>query len=131
MSKQILVNASHYETRVAALENGEIRSLHIEREEDRNVVGNIYKGLVKRVLPGMQAAFLELGLERTAFLYVDDIIEQPFGGDIEYMDSEDDDESDSDQGDRSSSGGDDFDEEDAPLPQVEPASDIVQVSKAE
>src|SRR5436305_756053 len=88
MSKQILVNASHYETRVATLENGEIRQLHIEREEDRNVVGNIYKGLVKRVLPGMQAAFLELGLERTAFLYVDDIIEEPIGSDVEVMEDD-------------------------------------------
>jgi len=86
MSRQILVNASHYETRVATLENGEIRQLHIEREEDRNVVGNIYQGLVKRVLPGMQAAFLELGLERTAFLYVDDIVEEPLGSDVEYED---------------------------------------------
>ncbi len=90
MSKQILVNSSHYETRVATLENGEIRQLHIEREEDKNVVGNIYLGVVKRVLPGMQAAFLELGLERTAFLYVDDIIEQPFGGDVEVLDTTDD-----------------------------------------
>jgi ribonuclease G len=57
MSRQILVNASHYETRVATLEDGEIRQLHIEREEDRNVVGNIYKGVVKRVLPGMQGLF--------------------------------------------------------------------------
>jgi ribonuclease G len=98
MSKQILVNASHYETRVATLENGEIKSLHIEREEDRNVVGNVYKGLVKRVLPGMQAAFLELGLERTAFLYVDDIVEEPLGSDVEYdddMDDEDDSREDS------------------------------------
>lgn len=92
MSKQILVNASHYETRVATLENGEIRQLHIEREEDKNVVGNVYLGLVKRVLPGMQAAFLELGLERTAFLYVDDIIEQPLGGDVDYLDEGDEDE---------------------------------------
>ncbi len=89
MSKQILVNASHYETRVATLEDGEIRQLHIEREEDRNVVGNIYKGVVKRVLPGMQAAFLELGLERTAFLYVDDIIDEPFGTDVDFVDEED------------------------------------------
>src|SRR5476651_1679330 len=88
MSKQILVNSSHYETRVATLENGEIRSLHIEREEDRNVVGNIYKGLVKRVLPGMQAAFLELGLERTAFLYVDDIIDEPFGTGVDYLEDD-------------------------------------------
>ncbi len=82
------MNASHYETRVATLEDGEIRQLHIEREEDRNVVGNIYKGVVKRVLPGMQAAFLELGLERTAFLYVDDIIDEPFGTDFEVIEEE-------------------------------------------
>src|SRR5580765_4170716 len=88
MSKQILVNSSHYETRVATLEDGEIRSLHIEREEDRNVVGNVYKGVVKRVLPGMQAAFLELGLERTAFLYVDDIVQDPFGSDVEVEEDE-------------------------------------------
>ncbi|NDD03771.1 MAG: Rne/Rng family ribonuclease, partial [Proteobacteria bacterium] len=62
MSKQILVNSNHYETRVALLEDGEIKQLHIEREEDKNVVGNVYLGVVKRVLPGMQAAFLELGL---------------------------------------------------------------------
>lgn len=88
MSKQILVNASPFETRVANLENGEIKQLHIEREEDKNVVGNIYKGVVKRVLPGMQAAFLELGLERTAFLYVDDIIEEPLGTDVEFFEEE-------------------------------------------
>jgi len=88
MSKQILVNSNHYETRVALLENGEIKQLHIEREEDKNVVGNVYLGVVKRVLPGMQAAFLELGLERTAFLYVDDIIDEPFGSDVEVFDEE-------------------------------------------
>ena len=84
MAREILVNASPYEMRVAILEGGEIVQLYWERQEDRNVVGNIYKGVVKRVLPGMQAAFLELGLERTAFLYVDDIIEQPLGRDFEY-----------------------------------------------
>ena len=88
MSKQILVNSNHYETRVALLEDGEIKQLHIEREEDKNVVGNIYLGVVKRVLPGMQAAFLELGLERTAFLYVDDIIDEPFGSDVDVLDEE-------------------------------------------
>ena len=88
MSKQILVNSNHYETRVALLEDGEIKQLHIEREEDKNVVGNVYLGVVKRVLPGMQAAFLELGLERTAFLYVDDIIDEPFGSDVDVLDEE-------------------------------------------
>ncbi len=108
MSKQILVNSSHYETRVATLEDGEIRQLHIEREEDRNVVGNVYKGIVKRVLPGMQAAFLELGLERTAFLYVDDIIDEPFGTDVEFVDQDDhgDDSSDEDIDDELDEDGD-------------------------
>lgn len=105
MSKQILVNASSFETRVATLENGEIRQLHIEREEDKNVVGNVYKGVVKRVLPGMQAAFLELGLERTAFLYVDDIIEEPLGSDVELFEEEEGDY----QGDNPP---DEFDDED-------------------
>lgn len=108
MSKQILVNSSHYETRVATLEDGEIRQLHIEREEDRNVVGNVYKGIVKRVLPGMQAAFLELGLERTAFLYVDDIIDEPFGTDVEFVDQDDhgDESSDEDLDDELDEDGD-------------------------
>jgi len=90
MSKQILINSNHYETRVALLEDGEIKQLHIEREEDKNVVGNVYLGVVKRVLPGMQAAFLELGLERTAFLYVDDIIEEPFGSDVDVLEEDED-----------------------------------------
>jgi len=88
MSMQILVNSNFYETRVAILENGALKELHLEREEDKNVVGNIYKGLVKRVLPGMQAAFLELGLERTAFLYVDDITDGPFENSDEMGDEE-------------------------------------------
>src|ERR1700679_1402330 len=111
MSRQILVNASHYETRVATLEDGEIRQLHIEREEDRNVVGNIYKGLVKRVLPGMQAAFLELGLERTAFLYVDDIIDEPFGTDVDYMDDATSEGDDDTSGEYDDDDGDDLDGE--------------------
>lgn len=113
MSKQILVNSSPYETRVATLSDGEIKELHIEREEDRNVVGNIYKGVVKRVLPGMQAAFLELGLERTAFLYVDDIIDEPFGTDVDWDEGDDDDnDSDSDEdNDGVRDSDDDFDED--------------------
>src|SRR5882724_3665314 len=82
MSKQILVNFSPFETRVATLENGEIRQLHIEREEDKNVVGNIYKGIVKRVLPGMQAAFVEIGLDRTAFLHAADMQRPAQGADV-------------------------------------------------
>lgn len=78
MDKTILViNATAEETRVALLESGNTTELLIEREKDRGLLGNIYKGRVARVLPGMQAAFVDIGLERAAFLYVGDIIQDP------------------------------------------------------
>lgn len=70
--KEILVNVADRETRIAVLENGRLVELHVEREE--RVVGNIYKGRVSNVLQGMDAAFVDLGLERNAFLYVGDIL---------------------------------------------------------
>ncbi|HVR81846.1 MAG TPA: ribonuclease G [Luteimonas sp.] len=73
MTEEILVNVTPRETRVAVVENGMLQELHIERGWSRGVVGNIYKGKVQRVMPGMQAAFVEIGLERTAFLHVNDI----------------------------------------------------------
>ncbi len=73
MSAEILVNVGPGETRGAVLENGVLQEIFIERASRRGLVGNIYKGRVSRVLPGMQAAFVEVGLERTAFLHVDDI----------------------------------------------------------
>ena len=78
MSEELLINVTPQETRVAYVENGMLQEVHIERERKRGLVGNIYKGKVCRVLPGMQAAFLEVGLERTAFLHVSDIA-QPNG----------------------------------------------------
>lgn len=73
MSDDILVNVTPRETRVAIVENGLLQEVHIERANKRGLVGNIYKGLVSRVLPGMQAAFIDIGLDRTAFLHVADI----------------------------------------------------------
>lgn len=73
MSEEILVNVTPRETRVALLENGVLQELYIERARRRGLVGNIYKGRVSRVLPGMQAAFIDVGLERTAFLHASDI----------------------------------------------------------
>ncbi len=73
MSTELIVNASLPETRIALLENGEIQELLIERASGKGIVGNIYKGRVTRVLPGMQAAFVDIGLEKAAFLYVDDV----------------------------------------------------------
>src|SRR5690606_35349423 len=74
MSEEILVNVTPRETRVAVVENGMLQELHIERGWRRGVVGNIYKGKVQRVMPGMQAAFVDIGLERTAFLHANDVV---------------------------------------------------------
>jgi len=73
MSIEILVNVAPSETRAAILESGVLQELHIERTSRRGLVSNLYKGRVSRVLPGMQAAFVEIGLERTAFLHAADI----------------------------------------------------------
>ncbi|MBU4258888.1 MAG: Rne/Rng family ribonuclease [Proteobacteria bacterium] len=74
MHKKLVINVAKHETRVALLENGTIVELFIEREDDSNIAGNIYKGRVQRVLPGMQAAFVDIGLNQAAFVYVDDVI---------------------------------------------------------
>lgn len=73
MNNEILVNITPQETRVAILEQGITQELHIERVSDRGIVGNIYNGRVSRVLPGMQSAFVDIGLDRAAFLHVADI----------------------------------------------------------
>ncbi|MBI5233988.1 MAG: Rne/Rng family ribonuclease [Deltaproteobacteria bacterium] len=70
---EILINSSPFETRVALVEDGKLAEFYIERSKDRGSSGNIYKGTIVRVLPGMQAAFVHAGLERTAFLHVSDI----------------------------------------------------------
>ncbi|MFM2053454.1 MAG: hypothetical protein RL456_1491 [Pseudomonadota bacterium] len=71
--QDILVNWSPQETRVAIVENGAVQELHVERTLERGLVGNIYAGRVARVLPGMQSAFIDIGLERAAFLHVADV----------------------------------------------------------
>ena len=70
MQNEIIVNAGPGETRVAILERSSFSEFHLERERVRSVVGNVVKGRVSRVLPGMQAAFVDIGLEKAAFLYV-------------------------------------------------------------
>ena len=74
MSEEILINVTPRETRVAMVENGALSEVFIERASRLGLVGNIYKGKVSRVLPGMQAAFVDIGLERTAFLHASDIL---------------------------------------------------------
>ncbi len=77
MSEELLVNVTPRETRVAVVENGMLQELHIERGSQRGVVGNIYKGKVQRVMPGMQAAFVDIGLDRAAFLHASDLYRAP------------------------------------------------------
>ena len=74
MNKEMIISSTSHETRVAILEDDQVAEIFIEREQSRGVVGNIYKGRVSKVLPGMQSAFVDLGLERDAFLYVSDVI---------------------------------------------------------
>ena len=74
MSTEILVNVTTQETRVALVESGLVQEVFVQRESRYSVVGNLYKGTVCRVLPGMQAAFVDVGLERTAFLHAHDIL---------------------------------------------------------
>ena len=74
MSEEILINVTPQETRVAVVDNGVLQEVHIERTQKRGLVGNIFKGRVSRVLPGMQAAFIDIGLERTGFLHSSDIV---------------------------------------------------------
>ena len=75
MPEDILINVTPQETRVAVMANGVVQELQVERTASRGLVGNIYMGRVVRVLPGMQSAFIEIGLERAAFLHVADIWE--------------------------------------------------------
>jgi len=75
MSTEMVVNVSPRETRAALLENGILQELFVERASRLGLTGNLYKGRVSRVLPGMQAAFIDIGLERTAFLHVSDIVQ--------------------------------------------------------
>ena len=74
MPSELIINATFSETRIAFLENGILTEFFIERKKDRSIVGNIYKGRVVRILPGMDAAFVDIGLEKSAFLYVGDIV---------------------------------------------------------
>ena len=74
MTKEMIISSSAHETRVAILEEEQVAEIFIERERQRGVVGNLYKGRVSKVLPGMQSAFVDLGLERDGFLYVSDVV---------------------------------------------------------
>jgi ribonuclease G len=88
MTKEMIISSSAHETRVAILEDDHVAEIFIERERQRGVVGNLYKGRVSKVLPGMQSAFVDLGLERDGFLYVTDAI--PSSEEFERFETDDD-----------------------------------------
>jgi ribonuclease G len=73
MLKELVINAAPHETRIALLENSTVAEVFIERQDEASIVGNIYKGRVQRVLPGMQAAFVDIGCDQAAFIYVSDV----------------------------------------------------------
>src|SRR5712691_2623069 len=75
MTKEMIVSSNGHETMVAILEDDLVAEVFVERERHRGVVGNVYKGRVSKVLPGMQSSFIDLGLERDGFLYVADVID--------------------------------------------------------
>lgn len=75
MSEQIFINTSDFETRVALVDQGVLQELHIERDSQKGVVGNIYLGKITRILPNLQSAFINIGLERNAFMHVGDLYE--------------------------------------------------------
>jgi ribonuclease G len=83
MSEEILINVTPRETRVALVENGVLQEVYIERAGRRGLVGKIYRGKVCRVLPGMQAAFVDIGLERAAFLHASDVLPRTLDGEAE------------------------------------------------
>src|SRR5881275_2722143 len=76
MSKELFVSSTPHETKVAVVEDDQLAEIYYERENEYTLAGSIYKGKVTRVLPGMQSAFVDIGLDRDAFLYVTDFLEE-------------------------------------------------------
>ena len=97
MTKEMIISSNGHETMVAILEDDLVAEVFIERERQRGVVGNVYKGRVSKVLPGMQSSFIDLGLERDGFLYVADVLASP--AELDRL------ESDEADGDAGSGGG--------------------------
>src|SRR5580692_4330152 len=89
MTKEMIISSNGHETMVAILEDDLVAEIFVERERQRGVVGNVYKGRVSKVLPGMQSSFIDLGLERDGFLYVADVLDP---GEFDKLESGDDEE---------------------------------------
>src|SRR5689334_15787134 len=118
MRREIVINAGRHETRIAILEEKELVEVMVERPESQRRVGDIYKGRVNAVLPGMQAAFVDLGLEKTAFLHASDL--HPSETDLDELFDEDEEENGKpDDGDKGGRGG--RWRRDEPTPRIEEA----------
>src|ERR671933_1792426 len=98
MTKEMIVSTNGHETMVAILEDDLVAEVFVERERQRGVVGNVYKGRVSKVLPGMQSSFIDIGLERDGFLYVADVVDAM--EEFDKLDSDDSDVPDKGNGDR-------------------------------
>src|SRR5580698_2995182 len=83
MTKELFVSSTPHETKVGMVEDDLLAEIYLERENEYTLAGSIYKGRVTRVLPGMQSAFVDIGLERDAFLYVSDFMELPEEDEVE------------------------------------------------
>lgn len=92
MYKELMINVTEHETRVALLEDSTIVELFVDRPDNADIAGNIYKGRVQRVLPGMQAAFIDIGLQQAAFIYVDDVYGDHYEELVERFDQNNNDE---------------------------------------
>src|SRR2546428_12272445 len=101
MTKEMIISSNGHETMVAILEDDLVAEIFVERERQRGVVGNVYKGRVSKVLPGMQSSFIDIGLERDGFLYVAEVIDTL----EEFEKLEAGDEDDKGEGRGASSGG--------------------------
>ncbi len=87
MQRRILISADDYEVRIAVIENGKLAEYFFERKEEQRIVGNIYKGVVTSITPGIDAAFIDIGLNRNAFLYVNDLLPQVH--EYDYLEDDD------------------------------------------
>jgi ribonuclease G len=118
MTKEMIVSSNGHETMVAILEDDLVAEIFVERERQRGVVGNVYKGRVSKVLPGMQSSFIDVGLERDGFLYVDDVIDTM--EEFDKLAGDDDDEPRGESGKGEGGGGSRRDgDRDKPRPKIE------------
>src|SRR3954465_3088643 len=104
MKREILINAAARETRIAILEDGKLVELLVDRPDNRRMVGDIYLGRVDAVLPGIQAAFVDIGTEKSAFLHASDLVRQS-ADEAEEDDEDDDDEVDQPPEKKNGNGG--------------------------